>query len=147
MHKPRGKGFLGSGHYLWPGWGLKRKYYVPLKIFYSTICLGQVFFTAPKENSKRRLHLCLNMINVFALPLCYKTILLLHPAQLTVFSYPTVLSSVPAPVIYNDRSLRRIFTGTSVPRLSIEHLKSFLASVLFQISKCAIKIKVLLRNY
>ena len=96
---------LGSGHYLWPGWGLKRKRYVPLKKIYPTICYSQVFFTPPKENSKANVHLRFNMVYVSTLPTWSKIILLPHLTQLIFFSYPTILSSVPTPVINNDRSL------------------------------------------
>ena len=87
---------LGSGHYLWSGWGLKRKYYVASNKFYPTICLSQIFFTPPKENSKTRLHLCLNIVCVFTLPLCSKIILLPH-LTLLIFSVtpPCSLQSPP----------------------------------------------------
>ena len=105
------------GHYLSPEWELKRQYYAPSQKLYPTICLSQFFFTPPKENSKTRLHLCLNMVYVFTLPLQSKIILLPHLTQLIFFSYPTILSSVPTPVMKNDRSL----SSTAFPCNSVDN--------------------------
>ena len=71
----------GSGHFLWPVWGLKRKYYVASKKFYPTVCFSQSSFTPPKENSRVRLLLRFDMVYAFTLPLCSKIILLPHLAQ------------------------------------------------------------------
>ena len=83
----------------------EREYYVPSKKFYPTICLSQIFFIPPKENSKTRLHLRLNMLYVLTLSPYSKAILLLHLPELIFVIHPTVLSSVPTLVINNDPSL------------------------------------------
>ena len=90
-----------SGHYLWSGWGLKRKCYVHSKKFYPTICLSQIFFTPPKKNSAFMLKFGI----YFTLLLSSKIILPPHLTQVILFSYPIILSSVPTPVINNDRFL------------------------------------------
>ena len=51
------------------GVGTEEKVLCALKKFYDTISLSQIFFTSPKENSRTRLQLCLNMVYVFTLPL------------------------------------------------------------------------------
>ena len=62
-------------------------------------------------------HLCLNMVHAFTLPRWSKIVLLPHITQLTFFSYPTILSSVPTPVINNDRSLSP--NDVSLPILTV----------------------------
>ena len=85
--------------------GTEERVICGLKKFYPTVCLSQIFFTPPKENSKVSMHLCLNMVYVVTLPLCSKIIQLPHLIQLIFLSYPTIISSVPTSVINNDRCL------------------------------------------
>ena len=87
--------FSGSGHYLWSGWGLKRKCYMPSKQVCPTICLSQIFLTPPKKNNKTRGHLCLNMVYVFTLSLWSKIILLPHLTQFFSVTPSFYLQSPP----------------------------------------------------
>ena len=96
--------FLRERPLFMAGVGTEKKVLCALKKVYPTICLSQIFFTSPKENSKTRLLLCLGMVYAFTLPLCSKIILLPHLTQHLFVSYLTILSSVPTPVINNDRS-------------------------------------------
>ena len=84
------------------GVGTEEEVLFALKKFYPTICLSQIFFTPPKENSKTRLLVRLDMVYAFTIPMCSKMILLPHLTQ-PIFSVTP--SSVPTPVINNDRSL------------------------------------------
>ena len=64
------------------GVGTERKCYMPSKKVYPTI--SRILLTPPKENNKTRIHLCLNMVYVFTLPLWSKIIL---PPNLTQYIF------------------------------------------------------------
>ena len=96
------------------GVGTEEEVLYALKKFYPTICLCQIVLypTEGKQLNKGAFMLTYGIC--FYTTLAVKNYSCTPPNTAYFFSYPTILSSVPTPVINNDRSLSNlIITGTT----------------------------------